>query len=449
MQNLIAIFIILILFSLAAGILASKKDKNGSHPESFFLGGRSLRWPLLFMTLLGTQVGGGFILGASDACYKLGIMGSMYNIGLSIGMLLLGLGIASRLRRMQINTISDIFETRYQSPKLKYLSGIFSILSMGGILIALAIGLRKFLFSMGIENQWMFLVAWLSVIGYTTHGGFLAVVWTDCVQAIGMCLMLLISFLWIIAPRMESIFITGISSSIQFNEIPFSALIIPILFMLIEQDMAQRAFSAKTEKDATKACLITALALLLLTCIPASFGLLARNIGIQSDGGSIFIQVAKQCAPEWVFLASAAAVLLAILSTASSVLLAVSSNAVQDIKPLSTTSPKKMTFWIGILAAIVSYAGTDIISWIVISYEVSVYTLFIPLMIGLYTPAGKICSERSAFFSVVSGGIAFLTLPLWSSLFQSQLPHVLIPLTASALGYSVSDALSKSQKQLG
>ncbi len=449
MQSIFVIFVVIIAFSVLAGVVATKRQKettqNNSH-EAFFLGGRSISWPLLFMTLLGTQVGGGFILGTSDSCYELGLMGAMYSLGLSFGMLILGFGVASRLRKLEINTMSDIFEKKYGSVVLKQLSGIFSILSMGGILMALAIGLRKFLLSMSITEDWLFLAAWLGVIAYTTHGGFLAVVWTDCVQATGMLITLAISFLWIVVPNIDRVVETALTLPLSWSNIPFSALIIPTLFMLIEQDMAQRAFSAKTAKDATKACLLTALALFFLTLIPTAFGLLARNASITPDGRSVFILVSKALAPEWIFLAASSAVLLAILSTASSVLLAVSSNAIQDIHGLSSVSPKKMTFWIGVTAGLLSYIGQDIISWMVASYEVSVYTLFIPIMVGVFT-SKKQCSERSALFSIVCGGVAFVSTPLWSPFFQSDLMKVIIPLATSFCGYGFSEIAFNSQKK--
>ncbi len=440
MQSLLVIFIVILAFSCLAGAIASKRA--GSSSSDFFLAGRSISWPLLVMTLVGTQVGGGFILGTADATFQSGIIGASYSLGLSIGMLLLGLGIASRLRKLEVNTVSDIFEKIYQAPYLKQWAGVLSIISLGGILMALAISLRKFLLSLSITEDWMFLAAWISVIAYTTHGGFLAVVWTDCVQAIGMIATLLLSFVWIVIPYASEAW-SGFTATSQnfsqdFDIAYLVPLVIPMLFMLIEQDMAQRAFSAKTPKDASFSCIVSAVCLFVLAIIPTAFGLVARQMNLDPQGGSVFIVLAKTLAPSWVFIAASSAVLLAILSTASSILLAVSSNAVQDIRRLSHLSPKSMTLFTGIIAGAFSYLGNDIISWMVASYEISVHTLFVPIIGALFLPK-KYLTEKAALYAILFGAIGSCI--TFASYLQGW-AAIALPLLLSLAGFGLGSLLA-------
>ena len=46
---------------------------------------------MIIGTFVGLHVGGGFILGNTEASWSLGPMGAMYGLGLAFGMLLLGL----------------------------------------------------------------------------------------------------------------------------------------------------------------------------------------------------------------------------------------------------------------------------------------------------------------------------------------------------------------------
>ena len=58
------------LLCLAVGYLSSKVLRN---QKDYFLAGESVSFFPLMMAFIATQVGGGFILGASDEAYKFGL----------------------------------------------------------------------------------------------------------------------------------------------------------------------------------------------------------------------------------------------------------------------------------------------------------------------------------------------------------------------------------------
>ena len=75
----IILFVLLSAVYLYLGYLSSKKVKTQS---DFFLAGRGLTlWPLS-LTLIATQLGGGAILGVSDATYQYGIYGVFCTLGI-------------------------------------------------------------------------------------------------------------------------------------------------------------------------------------------------------------------------------------------------------------------------------------------------------------------------------------------------------------------------------
>jgi SSS family solute:Na+ symporter len=422
-------FIIVLVISIGASLVASKRGGD------FFLANRSIRWPLLLGTFVGTQVGGGFILGNTDASWKLGICGSMYGLGLALGMLGLGLGFGAKLRRLNIRTFPELLEKRYGSVWLKNAAAIVSILSLAGILMCQAIGLRKFLQAMNVSSDLIYVLSWGTVVFYTTCGGLLAVVWTDVIQAIVMVAMLVVTLCGALLPQWSTICDQAMTMGCSLDRSVLASLIIPLCFIFIEQDMAQRCFAAKSPSDATKGCLFTALVLIALSAIPTMCGLLGRAMGLSPDNGAIFLQVMQRVSNPFVFVMSSSAVLLAIISTASAVLLALSSNVAQDMT-FSKRNWRLVTLVLGIGALFGPYMSSDIISWMVGSYEISVGALFVPIMWAVFTKK-PFLPKQAGWGAALAGSVGTL---IARSLPANPLA-VAIPFVLSLIGFAVGWAL--------
>ncbi len=426
-------FIIVLVVSVGASFFASKKEGD------FFLASRSIRWPLLLGTFVGTQVGGGFILGNTDASWKLGAFGSLYGVGLALGMLGLGLGYGARLRKLGVATLPGLLEQRYDSPLLKKAAALLSILSLGGILMCQAIGLKKFLCSMGFTSEWIYLLSWGVVVFYTTCGGLLAVVWTDVIQAVVMVVMLAITFFSALLPQWPVISTQMTSMGYGIDGSILASLVIPFCFIFIEQDMAQRCFAAKTPQDATKGCLYTAVILILLSVIPTLCGILGRAMNLSPENGSIFMQVMRQASNPFVFVMASSAVLLAIISTASAILLALSSNAAQDMS-LSQKKGRLITLIIGSGALLGPYLGSDIITWMVGSYEISVGALFIPIVCAVFTKKATLPLQAAWGAALLGSAGTVIAQQLSTSLIGVAIPFIL-----SALGFAIGWGVFKIQ----
>jgi solute:Na+ symporter, SSS family len=429
-------FIIVLAVSIGVSFFASKKEND------FFLAGRSISWPLLLGTFVGTQVGGGFIIGNTDASWSLGASGAMYGIGLAAGMFCLGLGYASRLRTLGVGTLPELLEKKYGSPPLKRAAAILSIISLAGILMCQAIGLRKFLCSMGFADDWMFLLSWGAVVFYTTCGGLLAVVWTDVIQAVIMIGMLAITFFCALLPQWPTIIAQMSSMGLVIDGPTVSSLVIPFCFIFVSQDMAQRCFAAASPKDASLGSLSTAVVLMALSAIPMLCGILGRAMGLSPENGAIFIQVMTKTASPFVFVMAASAVLLAIISTASAILLALSSNVAQDLT-LSCKNGRAVTLLLGVGAALGPYLGGDIISWMVGSYEVSVGALFIPLMAAVFT-GKKTLPKEAALWSALLGSSGILISKGFSGSWA-----VLLPFLLALVGWKIGSARARSLEAVG
>jgi len=429
-------FIIVLFVSLYISVWASRQKAE------YFLAGRSIGFLPLFGTFLGTQVGVGFVIGGTDAVWSQGILGSLYGLGLAIGMIVLACGYSSRLRKFHVKTLPNLLGNRYGCLRLRRFASLTSVLSLSGILVAQAVGLKRFLIALGAENQAFFLFSWASVVFYTTFGGFLAVVWTDLLQAVGIIIILCFAFFFSLLPQFPEIMTYAQSMTLDFSDHAFSAFIMPVLYIFISEHMAQRSFAAKSPSVASKASLFTGISLTILSIIPFACGILGKSMHLTLDHGSIFMQVMQHLSSPALFAFITTAVLLAIISTTSSILLAISSNATQDTNMKPETG-RWITLCVGIIAVLGSFFEYDIITWIVLGYELSVGALLVPLLIAVYSKHERLPQE-AAWAAAACGLLGVYV----SHLVATGLLFVFLPLIFSSLGYIGGWFYGKSKQML-
>ncbi len=432
-------FLSLGIMYLIIGIMASKKVHSNA---DYFLAGKSLTIPAVTFTLIATQLGGGMLLGTAQEAYTNGLYGIAYTAGICIGFLLLAFCFAERLQALQVATTAELFETRYHSTTLKKIASILSIITMSGILIAQVIGSKSFLASIGFYNEYAFLLFWAFTIFYTMVGGLQAVVWTDTAQV---CLIMLVFgylFIQSIYQNPHSL-LTLCKPHTLFKEISFnrtlffSTMLIPALFSLIEQDIAQRFFAAKNGFVARISALCAALFLIIFACIPIYFGMQAKITGIPLAGHtSPLMPMLATISGGFLLALAACAIIAAINSTADSLLCAISSNIAQDfdlsfLPGTQLIRSKAITLIVGIFAVGASYFMTqNIISIIVQSYELSVYCLFVPLVACYFIDTVK---KKAAITSLIFS----LSSLLYFWIGNSAESKTAITLSASIIGYVI------------
>jgi SSS family solute:Na+ symporter len=430
---LLPFFLVLVL-SIGASYFAAKKKTD------YFLANRSLQWPVLLGTFLGAQIGGGFILGNTEVSFHHGLFGSMYGVGIAIGMLLLGCGFGAKLRTLNVGTLPELLKTKYGSPSFQKIAAVVSILSLGGGLMCQAIGLKMFLASLGFGGHLVYFFAWNSVVLYTTYGGLLAVVWTDTIQALIMISMLAITFISALGPEIPTIIAQTAVMDHGLTGMSLSALLFPLCFIFVQQDMAQRCFAAKTPRDVTVSCLLTAIALIILTGIPTMCGILGNAMGLSPDNGSIFMQVMQKVAHPAVFVMAASAVLLAIISTASAILLALSSNVTHDMTK-GRYAGHFCTLITGLVAGFGPYISSDIIGGLVVSYEISVGALFIPIICAVMTKRATLPKE-TAIGAALFGSLGTLL----SQNSQMSFLGLAAPFILSPTGFAIGLLIAKIRR---
>ncbi len=436
------IFAALAIFYTIIGLAASTQVNSTS---DYFLAGRDLGLFPVTMTLIATQIGGGMLIGTSENAYLYGIYGLLYTIGMTVGFALLAAGFARRLQVINVSTTAEIFEKKYNSLFLKQIASFLSIITMSGLLVGQVVASRTIIDSLnlGMATEWIFLAFWLFIIIYTMAGGLKAVIITDVFQVLLIICIFVGVFLYslLYGPPFAWSSIGEIQKEF-FGTVPLSlntlvaTISMPALFSLIEQDLAQRFFAARSPRIAAMSALLSCVAIIFFALIPIYFGMQAKLLGIEIPiGTSPLIPIVEFLTNEFVVVLCLCAIIAAITSTADSMLCAVSSNVAQDFElkwigmPDALYRSKVITLALGIIALIASYfVPQNVITILIDSYAISVSCLLVPLLVAY-------CSDRvsksGAIASVLCGGIAFMLIPFWNT----ELPKVLLPVVISAIAY--------------
>ncbi|OOR98996.1 sodium/proline symporter [Haemophilus paracuniculus] len=181
-------FLIYILGMIAIGFIAYRYTKNLS---DYILGGRRLGSFVTALSAGASDMSGWLLMGLPGAVYAAGLVEGWIAIGLTIGAYLNWLFVAGRLRvhtehNANALTLPDYFHHRFadNSKLLKIVSAsiilfFFAIYCASGVVA----GARLFENLFGVPYSTALWYGALATIIYTFIGGFLAVSWTDTIQA--------------------------------------------------------------------------------------------------------------------------------------------------------------------------------------------------------------------------------------------------------------------------
>ncbi len=173
------------VFALAVGVMLSRRASQSS--ESFFLGGRSLPWWLVGISMVATSFASDTPIVVTEMIRQYGLQRVWWLfsacIALSTGMFLF-----SRLwRRAEITTDAEFYELRYHGRSAALLRGLraamsgvlTNIMTMGWVTLAMT----SVIATIADVNRWVAIGLCAGVaLTYATFSGFYGVVLTDFVQ---------------------------------------------------------------------------------------------------------------------------------------------------------------------------------------------------------------------------------------------------------------------------
>jgi SSS family solute:Na+ symporter len=191
------VLLTMILGSLSFGLYMAYRKKAGQNSSNFFLGGRTIKWPIIGASLFATNIGAEHLVGLSGDSYRYGLSAGSVELTCAIT-----LGFACAIlfpayMKNKIFTIPEFLELRYNRRARTFFSGLMLVIS---IMTKLAFTLFAGALVLNSIVGWnvMTTVFWIAmgVAIFTIIGGFTAVAYSDAIQVIimigGSAIMLLI-----------------------------------------------------------------------------------------------------------------------------------------------------------------------------------------------------------------------------------------------------------------
>ena len=200
---LLVTFVAYLLLILFLGVKAYRRTHNLG---DYILGGRKLGSVVTALSVGASDMSGWLLLGLPGAIYLSGISEIWIGVGLVIGAYLNWLFVSRPLRVFSHEannslTLPDYFENRFNdnSRILRVISAVvillfFTFYTASGLVG----GAILFENSFGLQYSTALLAGAFIIVAYTFVGGFLAVAWTDAIQALVMLVALLIAPLVVI-----------------------------------------------------------------------------------------------------------------------------------------------------------------------------------------------------------------------------------------------------------
>lgn len=346
-------FLLYILGVVIIGWLGYRATRNFS---DYILGGRRLGYVVTALAAGASDMSGWLLMGLPGAIYLAGLSGAWVALGLIIGAWCNWRFVAARLRLYTEKfgnalTLPQYFSNRFddQSHLLRMISAFtilifFTIYCSSGIVA----GARLFESIFGIPYAAAMWIGALITICYVFVGGFLAVSWTDTLQALLMIIALILAPLLVI----YSCGFTDSIETIQAVNPDFTSLIsnlgwIQIISFLAwglgyfgQPHILVRFMATKSVKNipTSRRIAMSWMILCLTGAISVGFFGIAyfainpgQAGGVDLNAERVFVEIAIELFNPWITGFLLAAILAAIMSTLSAQLLMCSSALTEDI----------------------------------------------------------------------------------------------------------------------
>lgn len=464
----ILILVLYLAIMLGVGFFFYRKNESA---DDYYVGGRKMGSMHVGLSVVATDVGGGFSIGLGGLGFIMGISGSWMLFTGLIGAWLSAVFLIPKVRRFHffdnLFTFPQIFEKLYNH-RVALLAGIISAVGYLGftssqILAGAKLAAATFV---DLDITTALLVMGFIVIVYTFLGGIKAVIYTDTIQ--WMILMAGLIFIGIPVSYYAIGGMDAITSTLGPEFLSFSNLswqtfvnwavtIIPIWF--VGMTLYQRIYACRSEKEAKKAWFVAGLfEWPIMALMGVILGLFSRVAAEQGMFGFLGYPGIENMDPEMglpMLLRTVlpigamglvmAAYFSAIMSTADSCLMAASGNIVSDIYgkifKLDHKSKKFLkvsqiaTLIIGAVALVLASLMENVLSLMLYSYAFMVSGLFVPVIGALYW---KRSSSTAAFWAMIIGGGTTVMLTLVESIERPyQLDANIFGIIASAVTFIV------------
>lgn len=437
------IFIIYMIGVLGIGYYFYLRNKTS---DDYYVGGRKIGSVHVGLSVVATDVGGGFSIGLGGLGFIMGLSGSWM---LFTGLLGAWLAAVFLIPKVRGNPAFDKFQTFPQIFGYHYgatvalFAGIISAIGYAGFTSSQLLAGAKLADGafVTVDLQTALIVMGIVAVVYTVMGGLKAVIYTDTFQWI--ILMSGLIFIGIPISYFAVGGIEGIREVVQPRHLSLTNIswqtfvnwgltIIPIWF--VGMTLYQRIFACRDEKSAKRAWYLAGIfeypIMAFMGVLLGLFARVAADQGMFVELGAMNMEevdpetglpmLLRHVMPVGLLGLILAAYFSAILSTADSCLMASSGNVVTDVLgkwrkakwlPQSEIRLSQLvTLIIGVLALLLAMTITNVIDLMLRSYSFMVAGLFVPVTGALYW---RKSSSMGALLSMVTGGVITMFLSIY------------------------------------
>ncbi|MEN3034255.1 MAG: sodium:solute symporter family protein [Aquificaceae bacterium] len=417
LASLIGLYLIL---TLGVGLFASLLIKNS---RDYLLAGRNLPLYMATFVSFATWFGSETILGASSAMAKDGLYGVIEDpFGAALCLLLVGIFFAKPLYRLNLLTMGDFYRSVF-GRKVEIVASLMMVFSyfgwIGAQMLAIGIILQIVL---GISQPLAITIGFGVVLIYTFMGGMWAISITDFFQTIVIIIGLIVA-LYEVSSGFSTIQQTLASQPPEYYRffpepslkeflLYISAWITIGLGSIPQQDVFQRVMSSRNERIASLSASLGGIMYLTIGLIPLILAIYAKELYpelLESDPEMLIPKLIMEHSSVFVKVLFFGALISAIMSTASSATLAPASVLSENIlRPLLPEISDRQFLWLTrfcvVIVSLISlgfaFLGDSIYNLVASSSALSLVSLFVPLVAGLYL---KSRNSNAALGSIVAG----------------------------------------------
>lgn len=465
----ILIFVIYMVAMLGVGIYFLKRNKSQA---DYYIGNREMSSMHIGLSVVATDVGGGFSIGLGGLGFLIGLSGSWMLftglVGAWISALVLIPTVYPLAKKHNFFSFPEVLNYFYNK-KVALIAGVISLIGYIGFTSSQVLAGAKLASATfpSITVVDAVMLMGVIIIGYTVLGGLKAVIYTDTIQWIILMAGLILVGIplgFVKVGGWEAIRTYLPDNFLSFTNISFVQFlnwfitIVPIWF--VGMTLYQRIYASKDEKTAKKAWFIAGLfewpVMAFMGIVLGLLGRVAFEQGMFTDfgyapGSAIDEEIGLPLFLTHIFPVGLLGLLMssyfsAIMSTADSCLMAASGNFTTDILRLSKKDSKSIrysqaaTLVIGILAILLATTMQNVLSLMLYSYAFMVSGLFVPVLGALFL---KNPSSKAAIYSMLSGGGITLLLILTEIELPMGLDAIFFGISFSALVFISIQSLQK------
>ncbi|MFM9269781.1 sodium:solute symporter family protein [Halomonas elongata] len=446
-------FFVYIVLMIGFGWWVSRHSRGSG--DDFLLGGRSVPLFLTVGTTVATMVGTGSSMGAVGFGYTNGWAGALYGIGGAVGVLLLALLFAP-VRKLRFMTMSE--ELSYYVGANRLVRNLVALL----IYIACIGWLGAHILGGGLYLAWMAdidpaLAKVIVALGfgiYCVIGGYMAVVWTDTIQAI----VLFIGFFLMAGLALIEVGgFSGLTASMdagatsllgigKIGALPALSLAAVIAVgVLATPSFRQRIYSGKSVGSVRRSFLVTGVLYLAFSIVPAIIGMATHALNPSLDNSNFaFPFLATEVLPLGLGLLLLVAGLSATMSSASSDAIAGVSTLMRDLYVLFTGrapsarhvvlySRLALVVTIG-LALTFALASDNVIDYITTMISTVLAGLFVCGLLGRFWPRYNWQGAVASLVTASATSLAVTAHAGWSEFWGNpSIPSVLLAIGGGVL----------------